>query len=841
MNRSTSWVSRLGPASLGILVVACAARPISLQPSIEGGASAALAEALDLWRDQDAAELKRALAAAREASLLAPDWVAPLRFLDDRMREELLGPNALEQHRDALSEEPEDAVRQYLAGRLEGTGGEERFRRAVTLEPRLAWAQHGLAWTAFQEGRIRDAIRAGERALERSRDPFERANFSATLARYLRASNEHPIAIRMLEHCLAERALSPRSRVWIQSELARTELGADQRLMRRRGARRALDLIASAALSRGELAGLVAALRFPRRSLSVKAADVDLALAQRETDATLVQASTILPGSVLELELWDRDTAGVGISARALRLVRMRHGDARDAIEQWLAELPAQVLDPRGLPRDPRLLRVVNAAHALGDVGIERADRGVAAELGDALIGAGWFLEASALAARVPGGDLDLALDLSKRAQAGRATVSAVGALLRDLPSKRPRFPAVIDELPTAGPAGSPKEPRIDSLETLLDALSGIFQRAHLFLGGELDRDVVRAQLAGSPRVDYGWVGSVLHPGRVFSPQDERLGRGQAGQVVPGLAQEMHRLGRFAVVGDVAGSVAPDGTVLGVVLIERRSGEHLGIPWSGTVAWCQTGDFSGGASRSGVAIGGAALHEGYFVDLDVVRGEYERWRRLARYFSEPDGAQRVSRALAVRGVKVARGETWTSTDLPLGESDRMRLAVMVDRAEPGSVLGEVPFEDFVRLTATHEEGHLCDRTRLYPVSEHLMSVLNLLFSVGFMPAGAHRLLEYRAQLVALCELPDPRLAWAEILQAAESGDDVTPHAAAYTRLLRNLLEEAQRAWRRDPLAWPELDPDRMLVHQVHHLRPEKLRALALAVARRHGYEIPDRP
>jgi len=841
MNCSNRWAHVVCLAASGLFQAACAAPPIPLQPAIGPAASEALAEALDLWRDGDPQGLEPALAAARNANRLAPDWVAPMRFVDDRLREELLGPSALEHHREVLDEDPEDAVHLYLAGRFEGLRGAARFSRAATMSPGLAWAQHGLAWTAFQEGRVADAIRLGTGALARSRDPFERTNFSVTLARYLRASNEHPRAIRVLEQCLVQPGLSARSRVWVARELAGTELGADQPQLRRRGVRRALYLIANSALTRAELAGLVGALRFPRRSLSIRRVDVDLALAERETKPGLLQASPGIPGSVLELELWNRAKLDDSVSARALRLVRMSHGDPRQAIEGWLAELPLQVLDDQGNPRDERLRRVILAARALGDVALDRAELGAVEELGNALIDAGWFLEARSFAARVPAGDVDHAVDLSTRAAAGQATLSAVGSLLRDLPSKRPHFPALIDDVPMNGPSEMPEAAKIESLGSLLDAMSGIFQRAHQFLGGELDRDALRTQLAATPFVEYGWVGAVLHPGRYFSAQDERLGRGTAGELVPGLAQEFHRLGRFAVIGDIAGGSAPDGTVLGLVLLEERSGEHLGIPWSGTVAWCQTGDFHGGASRNGVAIGGAALHEGYFVDLDVVRSEYDRWRLLARHFSEPDGAQRVSRALAVRGVKVARGETWTSTDLLLGEADRMRLAVMADRAGPGQVLGEVPFEDFVQLTSVHEEGHLCDRSRLYPVSEHLMGVLGLLFSVGFMPAGAERLLEYRAQLVALCELPDPRLAWAEILQAAESGDDVTPHSGAYGRLLRDLVAQAQRSWRRDPMAWRELDPDRMLVHQLHHLGPEKLRALALGVAGRNGYRVDDRP
>ena len=52
-------------------------------------------------------------------------------------------------------------------------------------------------------------------------------------------------------------------------------------------------------------------------------------------------------------------------------------------------------------------------------------------------------------------------------------------------------------------------------------------------------------------------------------------------------------------------------------------------------------------------------------------------------------------------------------------------------------------------------------------------------------------LEVRAQLVALCCVSDPRLAWVDLLDAAErSGSDgrgLTPHAAGYQRVLQQLL------------------------------------------------------
>ena len=456
------------------------------------------------------------------------------------------------------------------------------------------------------------------------------------------------------------------------------------------------------------------------------------------------------------------------------------------------------------------------------------------AELGDALIDAGWFEEALALAERVPGGALQPSQDLARRARAGLAALSAITGLLRELPRENARFPALIGPAPIAGPGDTPQELEIRSLDALLEAFGGVFERASDGLDSPQTPHVGPARLEASPRIAYGWVGQLLHPGRYFSKEDEALGRGAAGTRVPGISEEFDRLGRFAVIGDLAFSGPPDGTILELVHLEERAGEHLGRPWSGTVAWCEGADFHGGAARQGAAIGGAALHEGYFIDIEVVRNEFERWRRLAEHFAEPDGAARVHRALAVRGVPLGPSERWTSTELLLGEADRMRLAVLADRATGERVVGEVTLGEFVEFTALHEEGHLCDRAQFYPVSKHLWGIFRFALGAGLSPARIAGDLEYRAQLVAMAVAPEPRIGWAEILAAAETGPGVTPHAAAYARLLRDLLAELERAWDEDPSAWPQLDPDRMLGQQLHHLEPEALRALSVRLARKRG-------
>ncbi|MEM7516830.1 MAG: hypothetical protein AAF368_07890, partial [Planctomycetota bacterium] len=319
------------------------------------------------------------------------------------------------------------------------------------------------------------------------------------------------------------------------------------------------------------------------------------------------------------------------------------------------------------------------------------------------------------------------------------------------------------------------------------------------------------------------------------------------GATVPGLARELERIGRFGIFGQVLGR-RPDAALLRRVLVEERSGEHLGVPWRGTIAWCEGADVLSTAGLRGAAIGGAALHEGYWIDLDVLRGELRAWERLRQRFEDPSFARRLEGLLAVRGFRVEGGgdaeglskderirKRRREISALLGESERVRLAVLSERAAPGQLLGRVSFDELVEVTAIHEEGHLCDRTRFLPLRRHLVGVLGMLAAGGFSPNGVQRLLEYRAQLVAICEAPEPRLPLSDILRAAEGGGaGGLPHADAYTDLLNDFVEELDRELAETEASYPQLLRDHTLVHQLHLLGAEEVRALAMRLAERRG-------
>lgn len=802
-------------------------------------ASAAFAEALDWLRDDGDEALRRARQAAERAAALDPGWVAPQRLLDDLLRDDLLGLEALRERRRALEREPESGAALYLVGRLEGSRGRDRFLRAAAADPDLAWGHHGLAWSHAASGRWRRAAALERRALERARDSFERSYFTQVLARYLQASGRTAQAIDALRARLDDPDVHPADRIALGVQTALGELGAlfDAEL-RERGFVRGLELLRGEDLTEDELRTLVTrmTLHGGRRSREELLLELELALAARPgPERRLLRAELLLaegpsPLSIGLLMEGGPERGGEDDAAH-LRVSHFVAGAFRSAVERWLSGLPGVVLDDHGLPRDPRLARVVRAALAAGDQPESRLRAAELDELAEALIEAGWFLEARAVAARLADDDLERALALETRAAAGRALVRGITRLIDEASSASARLPAR----------------KVGDLDDLLAELDPLWLRWRALLVGEgaagepPDADAPEGCLADSPRLTYGPFGAVVHPGPFFSRVDERAERGKAGEPVPGLAAVMDRVGRFALLGERMGMSGPDGTVLRRLWVERRSGSHLGVPWEGTVAWCEGAELESRVGRLGARIAGAALHEGYWVDVSGPRRDLEVWRALERRFFGPDAPrERSLRPLEAEAIEIASDKPGTRRAervrllSPLGEDDRLRLAVMRDRLASGAESG-IDLDDLIEVTATHEEGHLCDRTRFLPLSLHWGRALALLARSGFSPSGVEKRLEYRAQLTSLCVVPDPRMALAEILGAAETVEaGPTVHADAYTELAEDFLAALDRRLLVEPERWPRIEGDRYLVHQLHRLGPEEVRTLALDVARREG-------
>lgn len=850
-------------AALSLWLASCASTGPRLgEGRVSPEASVAFELARERWRDGDRPAMEEARAHAQRASDLAPDWIAPRRFLDELSRSDLVGVEALARHRTQLALTPDDAGLCYLAGRLEGRSGGWRFERAVKLDPTLGWGWHGLSWAAANQGDVAQALSAGERALSLARDAYEISFFESGLARMEYARGRPREAIARLLPLLSSPEIAPVDRIELAVQTAQIELSMFFQAESRRGEQRALRLLREEDLTDFEVESLVARLRFLRISDDSSSLDLQLALAARLSPARdRLRAELMLEErpTPLALGLLARASASRGgrlASGPLLRAARFAAGQFELGVEEWLADLPAVVLDSQRMPRDPALAALVSAARTLGDAAPRPVSTGgdskgrspalALASFGDRLIAAGWFREARAVAGALAAHDLDQALALEDRAAAGQQLLAAARRLLLTSDSRAQREAAMsAGGEPTYRPLerGDPAELQAAHVDGLLEALSQLFASARVMWGEPWQPEVSAREFRASPRFSYGWLGQLVHPGPSFSTEDERQGLGIAGEPVPGFARAFAQIGRFALLGEMLGGQGPDATVLQTTLVEPRSGVHLGMPWSGMVAWCEGSDVQPRAAREGATISGAALHEGYWIDIDSVRRERDAWARLQREFGGEDQRERRAAALATKGLAIAapadrpdlaRLERRSVQSL-LGESDRMRLSVLSERDSRPGRGASVSIDELVQLTAIHEEGHLCDRRQLLPISEHPLRVAALVARAGF---GAQRIaerLEYRAQLVALCVAPDPRLAWVDVLSAGEvDGPGITAHGEAYRRLLVDLIETLDRDWERRPAKYPELDRGHVLVHQLHRLPAETLRAVAKRLADREG-------
>jgi tetratricopeptide (TPR) repeat protein len=862
----------LGLVSLvAVSAIACSSlRRVHVRP-VSAEASRAFAEARAAVdgrgeetggrQEADAARARRdrARVLAREALEVEPGWVGPARLLDDLDREELRGVEALAARREALARDGESAGALYLAGRLEGEDGEPRFERALDLDPADAWARHGLAWSAQRRNDLRAAIGHERAAIHRARDPWERIYFTSALARFLAQADRPDEAVAAIGERLAERDSTAGDRLGLEVEglgIAMERIGSEES---EKAMRRALDLLREEDLSGMEVQTLVSKLQFA--TILDKSAKLELstALAARRSPARdRLRAELMLAAgpTPLALGLLERAREDEGAPRRAgplMRAARFSAGEPVQAIEIWLEDLPAGLRGEDGLPRDPRLARIVRCARGLPGPAPSVAGAEAWFDLADALIAAGWFREARALAGDLAHADLDRALTVETRAVSGLQILEGLDAMIADADAQGLPRPASVQadgeeglsgearvrESRGAGPRRSARD-----LTGLLGEMGSLLSRSSRVWDASIDAEELGRSLVSSPVLEYGPAGEVVHPGPVFSAADERQGLGRAGAPVPGLARAMDALGRFALVGELAGSGGPDGTILSRILVEPKSGEHLGVPWSGTVAWCEGTDVRSRMERLGARVSAAALHEGYWLDVQSVRGELGTYRALAAEFEGEGAAARLATVLGTSGLPLEskheenRRAERRRMGMGLGEANRVRLAILRDAApgEGGTPLGEMKLERLVVATATHEEGHLIDRTRFLPISQHWGEALAFLFDCGFSPTRVAERLEYRAQLVALCDAPDPRIVLAQTLDAVDSDarGPTTAHAAGYADLLEDLLIVLDERLAAKGEDYPELDPSRTLVHQLHRLPGSTVREIARRLAKQKG-------
>jgi hypothetical protein len=223
------------------------------------------------------------------------------------------------------------------------------------------------------------------------------------------------------------------------------------------------------------------------------------------------------------------------------------------------------------------------------------------------------------------------------------------------------------------------------------------------------------------------------------------------------------------------------------------------VAWTGTRHLAGYQEWAGGGDLAGLALEGLVL-----IDLHAIaRWEGEILRRRARLAPWRD---EILREPALEDPPV------TALDDPAGVEDRLYLEAKLD------LRGEV---------LAHEDAHLVDAMLHLPVLKHPFRNIELAFKGGFSAEEILSLLERNAQLSAIAEGPAPRAALATCCAALGRGD---AHGVGYAGIVEAFVEEIHER----PQLYPEIDPARVIVQQLHRLPDEKVRALARATMERWG-------
>ncbi|MCI0586461.1 MAG: hypothetical protein L0323_06440 [Planctomycetes bacterium] len=768
-------MSRASPALAGLLLAfACRAGPPRVPAVVPGPEERAILERADGLREEGDEEA--ALAHYRQAIGRSPFLVEAHRAVQEIRLDRLEKGALLAEYGKRVEEAPERPEPRYLLGRLLSRPQERKraFEEAIERDPGFAFGHNGLAVVLREEGDLGGAEEAYRRAIEC--DP--------RLPEPRRGLVEMFLGDERYREALDE-AREGRSALPLDGRLAALASLAAQR--RESGPGEAVAHALDAVRSAPGDPGSYAALR--------------LALEKRPIEEDLLRARlTIARGEGKrrppDAEAERRETLG---------WIELRRGDPFAATAEYRSAV-------RG-----------------GDLSVASRE-----ELALSLLGAGQFREAGKVwlegipdsAGGEGSGALLAALDGCEAAPGNPEVLRALARLL--LSTGRPRaarrvagrLRALLPE--DAGALSIATD--CDRDEAFLGELAEILKRAARGRGpgtlggfleevGRLSREILGEDVArGSRMRSYFPLGSILDP----SP-----GAG-------GLPGWFAFRGRFAVFGRrTFGS--PDGIVLRTVARRPIGGEILGRPFQGEVVLGDSREISPSRGGAGGDIAGAAVFDGYFVDLDAVRG---RAAEIARVV-ERHGPRRE--AVFADPLPPCRTEAdLLSIDEPLALAEKLLLRA--EERRPGGWVERV-----LEAVEVHERAHLADAASLLPVGSHLLSVIGLLFRGGVSPSGVEAILEARAELSTLAACGESEIVLAGMVGAVESPGSRDPHAVGYRGVLEDLvrrIRDRRRSRRED---WPGFRDDRNVYQQLDLVPPAVLREEARALATEEGLCMERRP
>ena len=214
---------------------------------------------------------------------------------------------------------------------------------------------------------------------------------------------------------------------------------------------------------------------------------------------------------------------------------------------------------------------------------------------------------------------------------------------------------------------------------------------------------------------------------------------------------------------------------------------------SGYVEWL------GGGDLAGLALGNLVL-----VDVHAAAAWEGDLRRRATRLSRDRTRIFAQTALADHPVDALID--------PAGVADRLLMETEID------IAAEV---------LVHEDAHLVDADRYLPGRGSMMRAFGLALRNGLSAEAVLATLERNAELTAIAEGPHPRAALA-VCCAALGGRGV--HARGYEEIVRGVV----RLILAQPARFPDIDRDRVIVQQLHWLKDDEIRQLAVALQTEWG-------
>jgi hypothetical protein len=219
----------------------------------------------------------------------------------------------------------------------------------------------------------------------------------------------------------------------------------------------------------------------------------------------------------------------------------------------------------------------------------------------------------------------------------------------------------------------------------------------------------------------------------------------------------------------------------------------------------------GRLAAAGVGISGAGLDRLVYLDVDELERES---RSNAAWAAETPQQAREAHGRAER----------LSLAEPLDVVARLLRRVRAESTLPDTEL-------LLETIALHERQHIRDFQDF--VGRGFGGQLATLAGAGLLPGPVRAEIERRAQLQALREASDPRLALAQAVSQlpVEGARRRDAHAAGYARLVEQFLQRVDAGALPDGTE-PEthgIERGRVLLQQLDRLPPETVRAVALAL------------